>query len=438
MTDQICRIVYYILCSVEMFLVGEAIFQDRVREKSRYAAMAVMYVGVIIPTVLYVEDHFWIEIGLNIAIYIFLFQGRIARRLARFWGVYLFVSVTESIVSAIGYFLMRLPLQSINVSAVRSEIVRLLFAAANFVFTLYIVRRRWVQKLIASFRELKWYQYVVVVLMALSSMCLLVIIELLLEYVRNSSEIGTMVLILLIVLLGTTFATFFWLASSIYSRNHYLRQNRIKEEVINAQRKYYQSIYENDNELRKFRHDICSQLGCLQLLLTEGKTEQAIIYLKSMGHHLEEMTIQQFHTGNDILDAVVQQKWLEAKKKGIRIDIEGSMTKPDFMDVYELCILFSNALDNGIEACENLQDQKKVITVSIVEHRKVIFFQITNPATPEMYEVLRQGRTGKADSQRHGFGVKSIQDVVQKNGGEMDYRWEEGILTLEIYLAMLY
>lgn len=438
MTDQICRIVYYILCSVEMFLVGEAIFHDRVREKSRYAAMAVMYVGVIIPTVLYVEDYFWIEIGLNIAIYICLFQGRIARRLARFWGVYLFVSVTESIVSAIGYFLLRLPLQSINVSAVRSEIVRLLFAAASFGLTLYIVRRRWVQKLIASFRELKWYQYVAVVLMALSSMCLLVIIELLLEYVRNSSEIGTMVLILLIVLLGTTFATFFWLASSIYSRNHYLRQNQIKEEVINAQRKYYQSIYENDNELRKFRHDIRSQLGCLQLLLTEGKTEQAVVYLKSMGHHLEEMTIQQFHTGNDILDAVVQQKWLEAKKKGIRIDIEGSMTKPDFMDVYELCILFSNALDNGIEACENLQDQKKVITVSIVEHRKVIFFQITNPATPEMYEALRQGRTSKADSQRHGFGVKSIQDVVQKNGGEMDYRWEDGILTLEIYLAMLY
>ena len=121
MTDQICRIVYYILCSVEMFLVGEAIFHDRVREKSRYAAMAVMYVGVIIPTVLYVEDHFWIEIGLNIAIYICLFQGRIARRLARFWGVYLFVSVTESIVSAIGYFLLRLPLQSINVSAVRDR-----------------------------------------------------------------------------------------------------------------------------------------------------------------------------------------------------------------------------------------------------------------------------------------------------------------------------
>ncbi len=89
MTDQICRIVYYILYTAEMFLVGEAIFHDRVREKSRYAAMAVMYVGVIISTVLYVEDYFWIEIGLNIAIYICLFQGRIARRLARFWGVYL-------------------------------------------------------------------------------------------------------------------------------------------------------------------------------------------------------------------------------------------------------------------------------------------------------------------------------------------------------------
>lgn len=436
MTDQVCRIIYYMLYAAELFLVGEAVFHDVVKEKIRYVIMAAVYVAVIIPTVFFTEDHFLIEMGLNIAIYISLFRGRIRLRLARFFGVYIFTSATESVINGISYFLLRVPLKRLNVSAIGSEILRLLLAAVSFASTLYIIRRKRVQKLIAYFRELKWYQYVAVSLMALSCMCLLVIIELLLENFRHSREIGTMVVILLIVLLGNAFVIFFWMVSGIYGRNHYLRQNRIKEEVINAQQKYYQSIYEKDNELRKFRHDIRSQLGCLQLLLTEEKTEQAVAYLESMGNHLEKMTIQKFHTGSDILDAVIQQKYLEAKKKHIGINMDGKMTKTDFIDAYELCILFSNALDNGIEACEKLQDGEKVITVSIVEHRKAIFVQITNPATQEMYAVLRQGRTSKGDSQQHGFGVKSIQDVVKRNGGELEYRWKDGILALEIYFEI--
>lgn len=121
MTDQICRIVYYIVYAVEIFLVGEAIFQDRVREKSRYAAMVVMYVGVIIPTVLYVEDHFWIEIGLNIAIYICLFQGKIVRRLARFLGVYIFTNILESMICGVGMALLQPVLRQLDINAVDSN-----------------------------------------------------------------------------------------------------------------------------------------------------------------------------------------------------------------------------------------------------------------------------------------------------------------------------
>ncbi|MDE7274687.1 MAG: GHKL domain-containing protein [Lachnospiraceae bacterium] len=432
MTDQVCRIVYYIIYAVELFWVGEAIFHDAVREKHRYVGMAVVYVAVIIPTVLFAGNYFLIELGLNIAIYICLFRGKITLRLARFLRVYIFSSAIESVVSGIGYVLLRIPLKSIHVSALRSEIVRLLFAVVSIAFTVFMVRKKWVQKLIKYLHELKWYQYIAVILMITTGILLLVICEVLLEYIGNNSEIETILFITVIVLLGTTFAAFFWLASSIYSRNHYLKQNQIKEEIINAQQKYYQGIYENDRELRKFRHDIRSQLGCLQLLLTEGKTNQAVAYLESIGNHLEKLTLQKFYTGSEILDAVMQQKYLEAKKKGVSINVEGKMTKPDFIDVYELCILFSNALDNGIEACEKLQDREKVIMVSLVEHRKVIFFQIANPATQEMYEVLKQGVTSKKNSQKHGFGVKSIQDIVQRNRGELEYIWKDGILALEI------
>ncbi|MDE6620647.1 MAG: GHKL domain-containing protein, partial [Lachnospiraceae bacterium] len=263
-----------------------------------------------------------------------------------------------------------------------------------------------------------------------------VISEVLLEYIDNSSKIGIILFVTVAVLLGTTFVGIFYFAFSIYSRNYYLKQSQLKEEIIDSQQKYYQKIYESDRELRKFRHDIRSQLGCLQLLLADGNTKQALEYLEKTGNHFEKLTLREFHTGSEILDVIIGQKYLESKKKGIRIIVEGKMSRTEMIDIYDLCVLFSNALDNSIEACERLQDREKVITVSIVNHRKVMFFQFMNPATLEMYEILKQGRTSKKDSQKHGFGVENMQTIVNRNGGEMKYIWKDETLILEIYFEL--
>lgn len=436
MTDSVCRIVYYIMYAVELFLVGESAFHNRVKEKIRYVVMIAVYVAVIIPTVLFMDDYFLIELGLNAVIYLFLFQGKITLRLAHFLGVYLFTSAIEGMVSGIGIFLLMKPLKSFHVSAVRSEIVRLLLAVVSAVCTLYIIRKKWAQKLIGYLCALKWYQYIAVILLTLSGILLLVISEVLLEYIDNSSKIGILLFVTVLILLGATFVGIFWFVFSIYSRNYYVRQNQLKEEIIYSQQKYYQKIYESDRELRKFRHDIRSQLGCLQLLLADGNTKQALEYLDKIGNHFEKLTFQAFHTGSEILDVIIGQKYLESKKKGIRIIVEGKMSTTDFIDIYDLCVLFSNALDNSIEACERLQDREKVITVSIVIHRKVMFFQFMNPSTSEMYEILRHGRTSKKDSQKHGFGVENMRTIVNRNGGEMKYIWKDETLILEIYFEL--
>ena len=171
-------------------------------------------------------------------------------------------------------------------------------------------------------------------------------------------------------------------------------------------------------------------------MLADGNTKQAMEYLDKIGNHFEKLTLQAFHTGSEILDVIIGQKYLESKKKDIRIIVEGKMSRTDMIDIYDLCVLFSNALDNSIEACERLQDREKVITVSIVNHRKVMFFQFKNPATLEMYEILKQGGTSKKDSQKHGFGVENMQTVVNRNGGEMKYIWKDETLILEIYFDL--
>ncbi|MDE6620340.1 MAG: hypothetical protein K2K74_07615, partial [Lachnospiraceae bacterium] len=217
MMDSVCRIVYYIMYAAELFLVGEAAFHNRVKEKIRYVVMIAVYISVIIPTVLFMDDYFLVELGLNAAVYIFLFQGKIILRLTHFLGVYIVTSAIESMVSGIGIFLLMMPLKSFHVSAVRSEVVRLLLAIVSVVCTLYIIRRKWAQKLIGYLCALKWYQYIAVILITLSGILLIVISEVLLEYIDNSSKIGIILFVTVAFLYGTTFLGIYYIAFIIYT-----------------------------------------------------------------------------------------------------------------------------------------------------------------------------------------------------------------------------
>ena len=83
-----------------------------------------------------------------------------------------------------------------------------------------------------------------------------------------------------------------------------------------------------------------------------------------------------------------------------------------------------------------MQDHEEVITVSILTHRNTVLFRFTNPATAKMYEAIRHGGTTKADSQNHGFGMENVRRVVDQNGGEIEYLFEDGKLIIEMYFEV--
>ena len=118
------------------------------------------------------------------------------------------------------------------------------------------------------------------------------------------------------------------------------------------------------------------------------------------------------------------------------LDIKGKLSKTENIDVYDLCTIFSNAISNAIEACEKMSDVKKIITISVLEQGKTIFFRFENPATAEMYETVRQNGTTKMDNKDHGFGILNIKRAVEKNCGEMEYLFQDGKLILEVYFEI--
>lgn len=429
------EMIYYLVYAVELFLIGDGIFHNRVREKTKYAAMAGVYILVVVPTVLFFNHNVFIILALNILMYIVLFQGNIFSQIVHFVGVYLLTNMAESMVFGIGVILLNPSLRHSEISAIRSGEFSLLFAVVITGSILYIVKRKWTQNFIKYFRALNWFQYIVITMIVWNGILLLGIITVMPEYMADEEESG-MLFGLTIVFMATALIGVILLVFNVYGKDYYLRQNQIKEEIIHVQQMYFQNIYDNDREMRKFRHDIHAQLSFLGLMLADGKTDEALEHLQTIGNHFEELTIQTYHTGNEILDVIINQKVQEAKTKGINIEFEGKMDKPDFMDTYDLCTLFSNMLDNSIEAYETIQNHEEVITVSMLTHRNTVLFQFTNPATAEMYEAIRKGITTKADGKNHGFGIENVQRVVSGNGGDIDFFFKDGKLIVEMYFEI--
>lgn len=434
MAGQILEMVYYLVYAVELFLIGDEIFHNRVKEKAKYIIMAVIYLSVMIPTVLLLNHKVYIILALNIWMYIVLFQGSILSQIAHFVGVYLLVNMAESMIYGITVILLSSSLELSEINTVRSGGISLFFAIAITGFILYIVHRKQTQNFIKYFRALNWFQYLIIIMIVWSGILLLGIITVMPEYI-DKMESG-MLFALTMIFMGTALIGVILLVFSTYNKDYYFRQNVVKEEIIRIQQQYYQNIYDNDREMRRFRHDISSQLSCLKLLLTDGKTEEALEHLQEIGDHFEELAIPKYHTGNEMLDVIINQKIQEAGGKDISIEFEGRMDKPDFMDMYDLCTLFSNMLDNSMEAYETIQNYGEAITVSVLTHRNTVLFRFTNPATAEMYEAIRHGGTTKADTENHGFGMENIRRVVDKYGGETEYLFQDGKLITEMYFEI--
>ena len=89
-------------------------------------------------------------------------------------------------------------------------------------------------------------------------------------------------------------------------------------------------------------------------------------------------------------------------------------------DVSDMVVLFSNLLDNAIEACEKV-DGNRVIRVSVVLKRSLLF-SIRNTTLPVKIK-NDTIQTTKPNASLHGFGLSNIKLILNKYHADfvMDY-----------------
>lgn len=134
----------------------------------------------------------------------------------------------------------------------------------------------------------------------------------------------------------------------------------------------------------------------------------------------------QIHTGNRIIDLVLSQKRIMAESKEIYFELQVMPISELFFKDSEICAIFGNLLDNAIEACEKIDGESRIF-VKIEQQRSLLYIEISNTISEENAEIVlvKALETSKKDKDIHGYGMKSVQRIVDRYEGALNYKIKE-------------
>ncbi len=186
------------------------------------------------------------------------------------------------------------------------------------------------------------------------------------------------------------------------------------ENLLNRQYEQYRQFEINNKAIHRVYHDLKHQI---EFIRNEPNKVKRDSYLAELDR-VVSVREAQVDTGNSVLDTLLTSKCMTCLEQGITLTCFADAHDLGFIDVMDICSIFGNAIDNAIECVQQIEDKsKRLIKVSVRTQNRFLLIRIENYC--ETPVDLRDGlpRTTKGNRSLHGYGIKSIQQTVEKYGG---------------------
>lgn len=203
----------------------------------------------------------------------------------------------------------------------------------------------------------------------------------------------------------------------------------ILQHLIHKQEEQYKISKENIEMINIKCHDMKHQISRLSTRIDEKDIKEIKDIIK-----IYDFTYQ---TGNEVLDIILAEKGLFCENNGIYFDCIADGKCIDFMSTSDIYTLFGNALDNAIEAvCKVEEKEKRVISMKLTSRLGLVTIHIENYYLGTLSIENDLPQTTKEDKKYHGFGMRSIQLIVQKYKGNLEIQNANSVFCLNISMAI--
>ncbi len=173
-----------------------------------------------------------------------------------------------------------------------------------------------------------------------------------------------------------------------------------------------------NDRLREERHDFRHKMRTMATLAASGEYET----LKTISEEYASADIDHplvNYCSHTLLDAVLSSYLQEAKRKQIRTSVK--MTLPETLPVNEseLATLFANALENAINACEQVSIENRYIEIRAITV-PCFMIQIRNSFDGNI--IFDENQIPLSSKKGHGFGTRSIVTFCEKNNAFYEFK----------------
>lgn len=201
----------------------------------------------------------------------------------------------------------------------------------------------------------------------------------------------------------------------IMKKESEIQKAYLMQEKLQNQLELYQNMQENDMRRRRYLHDYKNQLGCIQGMLEAGRMQEALVYIKELNGSIRKGE-DHVDTKHLVVNTVLNQKYLYAQERGITMVMAVNDLSSLSMSREDIVTLLVNLLDNAIEACEKL-DENKMIRFKMILEEGGLTVSVRNPVREPVVIKGKVIATTKGEKDRHGIGFLNIQSVIEKNQG---------------------
>ena len=188
-------------------------------------------------------------------------------------------------------------------------------------------------------------------------------------------------------------------------------------QAIQAQKVYVAEAQMRYEQTKAFRHDLRNHLSLLNGLLNSGKLDESKAYLEKLEAASDVLSFP-YRTGNSVVDILLGEKLGLAKD--IAAEISLCLPDPCGIDDFDLCVIFANALDNAINACQFCGGSQSI--------------RITGRQQGDFYMLVFENTCSGEPLPPAGTGLSNIKSVAEKYHGAVLTEKREGRFSLSLLL----
>lgn len=332
------------------------------------------------------------------------YESKTMRRIMNILIIYFIMFITEAVVMLlIGFLDVEIFSYSQFDSVIGILVNRIVLVSVSYLFYKYHKGKKDVV-------SLPWFYYAahIIVIMGVISIFLFAV-----EY----DNIGTGQFVLCCFIFVSVVTAILMIENMVC----YTFQEKHKMEFLKMQNEAYENqseiISQSESNIRAVKHDINNHIYSIISMYENNSVEQAKKYA---GEVLNKINSNDSiaKSGNFIIDSIINFKVRELALTDAEIVVNINVPKTVDIIAYDLTVIIGNLLDNAVRAVNESKGSKK-LSVDISVSKGNLIILIDNSYSGNLVFDDGKLKSTKPKKEKHGVGIKNVENAVQKYGGEL-------------------